>query len=80
MMAASSTIRKIRRELLLTASQFAEEAGLTKQSVSNYELGRSKPNYAAIRKIKKLADDNNIMVKVDDFFDDVPEDQDEDID
>ena len=69
MMAASSVIKKIRRELLLNSAEFAEKAGLTRQSVSNYELGRSQPTYAAIRKIKKVAEDNNIDVKVDDFFD-----------
>jgi len=70
MMSASSTIKRIRQEAMLNITEFASEIGVSRQAIHSYETGKTKPIYPIIRKIKKYADEHNIEVKVQEFFDD----------
>jgi predicted transcriptional regulator len=69
MMAASETIKKIRQSLLLTTREFADRVGISAHCVSLYEHGKRNPRYNILRRIKKLADENNLAIKAEDFFD-----------
>jgi DNA-binding XRE family transcriptional regulator len=69
MMPASVTIKNIRIHLCLGQDEFAEKIGVTKSTVCKYENGDRHPRIKIIRKIKELAEANNIHVKVEDFFD-----------
>lgn len=69
MMSASETIKKIRISLLIDQDQFAKKVGISRQAISNYERGVRKPSLKNIRKMKDIADENGIEVKVEDFLD-----------
>jgi DNA-binding XRE family transcriptional regulator len=69
MMPASTTIKNIRIHLCLNQTEFAKQIGVAKETVSRYETGERKPRLTIIRKIKELAEKNDIPVRVEDFFD-----------
>lgn len=69
MMSAAGTIKRIRISLYLDQDGFADAIGTTKQTVSNYERGIRHPKIKTIKKIKELAEENNIDVNIEDFFD-----------
>jgi predicted transcriptional regulator len=68
-MSASQTIKKIRLTLCLDQDEFAKLVGVTKSGISKYESGYRHPRMKTIRKMKQLAEENNIEVKVEDFLD-----------
>lgn len=68
MMAVSTTIKKIRIQLCLGQDEFAEKIGVTKSSVCKYEKGDRTPRISVIRKIKELAEKNDIDITIEDFF------------
>lgn len=68
MLSSSETIRRIRVNMGLNQDEFARELGITKSAVSKYESKQRSPKTNIIRKLKDLADKNNIEVKYEDFF------------
>ena len=61
-------IKKIRQQLLMTQSEFAEKLEMSKQMISNYENGLYKPSMKTIKKLIKLANQHGIEINLDDFF------------
>lgn len=64
----SAQIKKIRQQLLMTQSEFAEKLEMSKQMISNYENGLYKPSMKTIKKLIKLANQHGIEINLDDFF------------
>jgi transcriptional regulator with XRE-family HTH domain len=52
----------------MTQVEFAEQLGLSKQMISNYENGLYSPSMSTIKKLVKIASENNIEIDVNDFF------------
>lgn len=73
MMSAASAIKKIRTRLCMQQNEFAQELGITPTSIMYYEMGKRTPRFPLIRKMLKLAKDNNIDVTVEDFLDEEKE-------
>lgn len=71
MMSASETIKKIRMRLGLEQTEFGDEIGVSGSTVSSWECGIRVPRIKTIRRMKELADKNNIKVKIEDFLDDM---------
>lgn len=69
LMSASDTIKRIRINLCLEQKDFAQKIGVTVAAISNYERGIRRPRLPIIKKLKELADENNIPVKIEDFLD-----------
>lgn len=66
-MTTAETIKRIRKELLLTQAQLAHALSLTVSTISYYEIGRRQPSYATVRKILALAKKNKIKLSIDDI-------------
>ena len=57
-------IKKLRKKLLLTQSEFAELLGVKLVTVSRWESGKFEPTMRAKRKLKELFEKNNIEIEV----------------
>lgn len=67
-MSCAKIIKKIRNVLLLEQGELAKIIGVSKSSVSKYEDGSVLPRKPVLRKIKQLADKNNIKIKMEDLI------------
>jgi len=63
-----SPVKVLRQKLLMTQVEFAEQLGLSKQMISNYENGLYSPSMSTIKKLVKIASENNIEIDINDFF------------
>lgn len=71
----SNRIFKLLRETKLTAKEFANNAGVAANSLTDWKTGRSKPSVEALRKISKtykvqlewLTGDSKYRTKEDEF-------------
>lgn len=61
-------MKKILNELMLEQQELAKMLGVEKTTINSYVHGRRTPRVPLIRKIMKLAKDNNIDIKYEDFF------------
>lgn len=57
-------IKKLRKKLLLTQSEFAELLGVKLVTVSRWESGKFEPTMRVKRKLKELFEKNNIEIEV----------------
>ena len=57
-------IKKIRKKLLLTQSEFAELLGVKLVTVSRWESGKFEPTMRVKRKLRELFEKNNIEIEV----------------
>lgn len=55
-------IKKIRRCVGLTQTEFAEKIGVTKTCVSNWELGLKEPYPSNIKKIIEFCEERDIKI------------------
>lgn len=67
-MSIEKSIKNLRWELFMTQSEFADAIGVEKNTVCFYENGRRKPKLKTIKKMKQLADENNIKINIVDFL------------
>ena len=58
-------IKKLRKKLLLTQSEFAELLGVKLVTVSRWESGKFEPTMRLKRKLRELFEKNNIKIEVD---------------
>lgn len=58
------TIKKLRKKLLLTQSEFAELLGVKLVTVSRWESGKFEPTMRVKRKLRELFEKNNIEIEV----------------
>lgn len=57
-------IKKLRKKLLLTQSEFAELLGVKLVTVSRWESGKFEPTMSVKRKLRELFEKNNIEIEV----------------
>lgn len=57
-------IKKLRKKLLLTQSEFAELLGVKLVTVSRWESGKFEPTMRLKRKLRELFEKNNIKIEV----------------
>lgn len=58
----SEGIKYIRKVAYLSQESFAKEIGVSFSTVNRWERGKSKPNYAAMKKINVFCNDNSIKI------------------
>lgn len=68
MMTRSEMIKNIRLKLMLDRDEFAKLVGVSRYSINFYEVGLRTPKMQFLRKIKEIADSNNLEFDIDDFF------------
>lgn len=61
----SERIKYIRKVTYLSQESFAKELGVSFSTVNRWERGKSKPSYAAMKKINAFCNDNSIKVDFD---------------
>lgn len=61
----SEGIKYIRKISYLSQESFAKEIGVSFSTVNRWECGKSKPSYAAMKKINAFCNDNSIKVDFD---------------
>lgn len=54
-------IKKLRKKMLLTQTEFAELLGVSLASVARWELGENEPTMKVKRKLKEIFETNGIM-------------------
>ncbi len=57
------TIKKLRQVLRMSQEMLAKELGVSFATINRWEGNKSKPNYAAMRKIDEYIKNNNLEVK-----------------
>lgn len=56
-------IKSLRHQMVLSQTEFARALKVSTTSVSQYERGVTSPSFATLRKIIKLAKENDIPVE-----------------
>jgi|GEM_PF-5377457 transcriptional regulator with XRE-family HTH domain len=64
----SSPVIQIRKTLGMTQTDFGKKMGLSRTMIDNYEHQRKSPSYKMIKKLIEVANENNIDIKIEDFF------------
>ena len=59
-MTYQEAIKKLRKKLILTQTEFAELLGVSFQSINRWETGKHEPTIKVKRKIVELCKNNNI--------------------
>lgn len=59
-MSYSDEIKKIRKKCFLSQEAFGREIGVSFSSINRWEGGKSKPNMAAMKKLKNFCDIHGI--------------------
>ena len=52
----------------MTQTDFGKKMGLSRTMIDNYEHQRKSPSYKMIKKLIEVANENNIDIKIEDFF------------
>lgn len=53
-MGLPTDIRNLRKAVLLSQESFAKELGVSFSTVNRWEMGKSRPSYAALKKLKNF--------------------------
>ncbi len=69
-MSAAETIKKIRTNLYLERSEFAELLGITTSAVGYYETGKRIPKLRIIKTMREIAKKNGMEFSIEDFLND----------
>lgn len=70
-MTFAERIKSVRRQSLLSQTDFAKELGVSFSTVNRWETGKSVPNYKTIKKIDGYCRENNILFELtEDFWED----------
>lgn len=56
----SQTIKRLRKELLMSQEAFAEELGVAFATVNRWETGRSKPTYKTLKKLDEYCKQHDL--------------------
>lgn len=59
----ASLIKRIRNELLLTQTEFADKIGVAFATVNRWENGHNEPSMKVKRKLRDICKRNNISVE-----------------
>lgn len=55
-MGLPTEIKKLRKTALLSQESFAKELGVSFSTVNRWEMGKSRPNYEALKKLKAFSE------------------------
>lgn len=61
-------VKEIRIKALLSQAAFAKEIGVSFSTVNRWEMGKAKPRYDALKKIKGFCEKNSIPFEVDEQY------------
>lgn len=59
-MSFQSALKHLRQVSLLTQEEFAKEIGVAFSTVNRWEMGKTKPNISAMKKIRKYCIEKNV--------------------
>lgn len=66
----SDRIKQMRKAVYLSQESFAKEIGVSFSTVNRWEKGRTKPNYAAMKRIASFCAEHSLTMS---FANDLPE-------
>ena len=61
-------IKDIRIKALLSQAAFAQEIGVSFSTVNRWEMGKAKPRYDALKRIKVFCEKNGISFEMDERY------------
>lgn len=61
----SEAIKYIRKEMSLSQESLAKELGVSFSTVNRWERNKSRPGYAAIKKIHSFCNENSLIIDFD---------------
>lgn len=64
----SKVIKDIRIKALLSQAAFAKEIGVSFSTVNRWDMGKAKPRYDAMKRIKAFCEKNSIPFEVDEQY------------
>lgn len=64
----NKVVKDIRIKALLSQDAFAKEIGVSFSTVNRWEMGKAKPRYDALKKIKAFCEKNKISFEVDEQY------------
>ncbi len=64
----SKVVKDIRIKALLSQEAFAKEIGVSFSTVNRWEMGKAKPRYDALKRIKAFCEKNKIPFEVDEQY------------
>lgn len=57
-------IRNLRKAALLSQESFAKELGVSFSTVNRWEMGKSRPSYAALKKLKNFSEKHGLTFTI----------------
>ena len=64
----NKVVKDIRIKALLSQEAFAKEIGVSFSTVNRWEMGKAKPRYDALTRIKAFCEKNEIPFEVDEQY------------
>ena len=61
-------VKEIRIKALLSQESFAKELGVSFSTVNRWEMGKAKPRYDALKRIKAFSEKNKIPFEVEEQY------------
>ena len=63
-MGLPTDIRNLRKAVLLSQESFAKELGVSFSTVNRWEMGKSRPSYAALNKLKNFSEKHGLTITI----------------
>lgn len=64
----TSPVKLLRKSLFMTQAEFAKKVGVSRMMIYAYELGHTLPGNKTIKRLMEIARENNVEIRVEDFF------------
>lgn len=64
----NKVVKNIRIKALLSQEAFAKEIGVSFSTVNRWEMGKAKPHYDALKRIKAFCEKNGLPFEVDEQY------------
>ena len=63
-MGLPTDIRNLRKAVLLSQESFAKELGVSFSTVNRWEMGKSRPSYEALKKLKNFSEKHGLTFTI----------------
>ena len=63
-MTFAEKIKSVRHQSLLSQTDFAKELGVSFSTVNRWEMGKSRPSYAALKKLKNFSEKHGLTFTI----------------
>lgn len=63
-MGLPTDIRNLRKAVLLSQESFAKELGVSFSTVNRWEMGKSRPSYVALKKLKNFSEKHGLTFTI----------------